>query len=249
MGGIVKSIGRAVKKIGTGLKKFVRKVLPKVVLAAAIWAGIAMLGAGGMTGAFTSAAGAFDFGASNFLRGLGTIGTATKNFFMPSMGPDMSFKDFKAGELTKFTGTQDFPSDSVLRQQYMDTISRGMSTGDALAYMTKMNLFSTGVKAAAALMTPTEEEKSEKKWQREDEAWERMRETGGIPQLSDPFAEFRGYERELGIRQPTEPSFGRQQANLMAGPTQSTVAQTRSPGAYLSRSPGLLTQAANRRLA
>jgi len=246
MGGIVKSIGRAVKKIGTGLKKFVRKVLPKVVLAAAIWAGIAMLGAGGMTGAFTSAAGAFDFGASNFLRGLGTIGTATRNFFMPSMGPDMSFKDFKAGELTKFTGTQDFPSDSVLRKQYMDTISQGMSTGDALAYMTKMNLFSTGVKAAAALMTPTEEERAENKWKKEDEAWERLRASGGIPKISDPFSK---YETGIGLQQPAEPTFGRQQANLMSGPTQTSLAQTRSPGAYLSRSPGLLTQAANRRLA
>jgi len=162
MGGIVKSIGRAVKKIGGGLKKFVRKVLPKVVLAAAIWAGIAMLGAGGMTGAFTSAAGAFDFGASNFLRGLGTIGTAAKGFFMPSMGPETSFKDYKADELGKFTGSGDFPSDSVLRKQYMDTISQGMSMGDALAYMTKMNLFSTGVKAAAGLMEPTKQRSKRK---------------------------------------------------------------------------------------
>ena len=246
MGGIVKSIGRAVKKIGGGLKKFVRKVLPKVVLAAAIWAGIAMLGAGGMTGAFSSAAGAFDFGASNFLRGLGTIGTAAKGFFMPSMGPETSFKDYKAGELTKFTGSGDFPSDSVLRQQYMTTISQGMSTGDALAYMTKMNLFSTGVKAAAGLMEPTEAEKSEKKHKALLDNLREAKESGGLHRFSDPLAEYR---TDIGLQQPAEPTLGRQQANLMSSPTQTSLAQSRGASPYLSRSPGLLTQAANRRLA
>ena len=246
MGGIVKSIGKAVKKVGRGIKKFVRKVLPKVVLAAAIWAGVAMLGAGGMTGAFTSATGAFDFGAANFMKGLSTIGTAAKGFFMPSMGPDQSFADYKAGELEGFTGSGDFPSDAVLRRQYMDTVSQGMSMGDALAYMTKMNLFSTGVQVAAGLMEPTEAEIAEKKWKKEDEAWERMRESGRIPRISDPLAK---YETDIGLQRPAEPTFGRQQANLMSGPTQTQVAQSRGASPYLSRSPGLITQAANRRLA
>ena len=246
MGGIVKSIGRAVKKIGGGLKKFVRKVLPKVVLAAAIWAGIAMLGAGGMTGAFTSAAGAFDFGASNFLRGLGTIGTAAKGFFMPSTGPETSFKDYKAGELTKFTGSGDFPSDSVLRKQYMETVSQGMSMGDALAYMTKMNLFSTGVKAAAGLMEPTEAEKEEKEYETFKKRLKDVEDRGGLVPFEHPLAK---YQTDIGLQQPSEPTLGRQQANLMSGPTQTQVAQSRGASPYLSRSPGLITQAANRRLA
>jgi len=246
MSGLIKSIGRTVKKIGAGLKKFVRKVLPKVVLAAAIWAGIAMLGAGGMTGAFTSASGAFDFGASNFIRGLGTIGSAAKNFFMPSMGPETSFKDYKADELGKFTGSGDFPSDSVLRRQYMDTISQGMSMGDALAYMTKMNLFSTGVQAVAGLMEPTEAEKKEKRAERFERMLKETEEAGGLLRFQDPLAKYR---TDIGLQQPTEPTLGRQQANLMSGPTQTSLAQSGRPDSYLSRSPGLITQAANRRLA
>jgi hypothetical protein len=162
------------------------------------------------------------------------------------MGPDMSFKDLRRSELSKFTGSGDFPSDTVIRQQYMNTISQGMSTGDALAYMTKMNLFSTGVKAAAALMTPTEEEKEEKRYKTLQDRLTEAKESGGLHRFADPLAEYR---TDIGLKQPSEPTFGRQQANLMSGPTQSAVAQTRSPGAYLSRSPGLLTQAVNRRLA
>ena len=246
MGGIVKSIGRAVKKIGGGLKKFVRKVLPKVVLAAAIWAGVAMLGAGGMTGAFTSATGAFDFGAANFMKGLSTIGTAAKGFFMPSMGPQMSFADYKAGELEGFTGSGDFPSDAVLRKQYMDTVSQGMSMGDALAYMTKMNLFSTGVKAAAGLMEPTEAEKQAKESERFRANIQQIKDEGGFVTGKSPLDKYR---TDIGLQQPSEPTLGRQQANLMSGPTQTQVAQSRGASPYLSRSPGLITQAANRRLA
>ena len=246
MGGIVKSIGKAVKKIGGGLKKFVRKVLPKVVLAAAIWAGVAMLGAGGMTGAFTSATGAFDFGAANFMKGLSTIGTAAKGFFMPSMGPQMSFADYKAGELEGFEGSGDFPSDAVLRRQYMDTVSQGMSMGDALAYMTKMNLFSTGVKAAAGLMEPTEAEKEEKEYETFKKRLKDVEDRGGLVPFEHPLAK---YQTDIGLQQPSEPTLGRQQANLMSGPTQTQVAQSRGASPYLSRSPGLITQAANRRLA
>jgi hypothetical protein len=246
MGGIVKSIGRAVKKVGRGIKKFVRKVLPKVVLAAAIWAGVAMLGAGGMTGAFTSATGAFDFGAANFMKGLSTIGTAAKGFFMPSMGPQMSFADYKAGELEGFEGFGDFPSDAVLRRQYMDTVSQGMSMGDALAYMTKMNLFSTGVKAAAGLMEPTEAEKQAKESERFRANIQQIKDEGGFVTGKSPLDKYR---TDIGLQQPSEPTLGRQQANLMSGPTQTQVAQSRGASPYLSRSPGLITQAANRRLA
>ena len=246
MGGIVKSIGKAVKKVGRGIKKFVRKVLPKVVLAAAIWAGVAMLGAGGMTGAFTSATGAFDFGAANFMKGLSTIGTAAKGFFMPSMGPQMSFADYKAGELEGFEGSGDFPSDAVLRRQYMDTVSQGMSMGDALAYMTKMNLFSTGVKAAAGLMEPTEAEKEEKEYETFKKRLKDVEDRGGLVPFEHPLAK---YQTDIGLQQPSEPTLGRQQANLMSGPTQTQVAQSRGASPYLSRSPGLITQAANRRLA
>ena len=246
MGGIVKSIGKAVKKVGRGIKKFVRKVLPKVVLAAAIWAGVAMLGAGGMTGAFTSATGAFDFGAANFMKGLSTIGTAAKGFFMPSMGPQMSFADYKAGELEGFEGFGDFPSDAVLRRQYMDTVSQGMSMGDALAYMTKMNLFSTGVKAAAGLMEPTEAEKQAKESERFRANIQQIKDEGGFVTGKSPLDKYR---TDIGLQQPSEPTLGRQQANLMSGPTQTQVAQSRGASPYLSRSPGLITQAANRRLA
>ena len=39
MGGIVKSIGRALKKLGKSVGKFLKKYRTTIILAAAIWAG------------------------------------------------------------------------------------------------------------------------------------------------------------------------------------------------------------------
>jgi len=45
MGGIVKSIGRALKKLGKSVGKFLKKYKTTIILAAAIWAGLGAFGA------------------------------------------------------------------------------------------------------------------------------------------------------------------------------------------------------------
>ena len=47
MGSIVKSIGKTIKKIGKGISKFIKKIGPALILAAAVWTGVSMLGAAG----------------------------------------------------------------------------------------------------------------------------------------------------------------------------------------------------------
>ena len=45
MGKIVKSIGKAIKKVGKGLKKIIKKIGPVLLIAAAVYAGVAFYGA------------------------------------------------------------------------------------------------------------------------------------------------------------------------------------------------------------
>ena len=44
MGSIVKSIGKVIKKIGKGLKKVIKKIGPALLVAAAVYAGVAFYG-------------------------------------------------------------------------------------------------------------------------------------------------------------------------------------------------------------
>ena len=44
MGSIVKSIGKTIKKIGKGLKKIIKKIGPALLVAAAVYAGVAFYG-------------------------------------------------------------------------------------------------------------------------------------------------------------------------------------------------------------
>ena len=69
MGSIVKSIGKAIKKVGKSIKKIVKKIGPALVVAAAVYTGVALLGAGGMAGGIGS------LSPSNFSLGLGKIGS------------------------------------------------------------------------------------------------------------------------------------------------------------------------------
>ena len=45
MGGIVKSIGKAIKKLGKGIGRFLKKYKTTIILAAAVWAGLGAFGA------------------------------------------------------------------------------------------------------------------------------------------------------------------------------------------------------------
>ena len=55
MGGIVKSIGRAVKKLGKSVGRFLKKYKTTIILAAAVWAGLGAFGASASTGSIWSA--------------------------------------------------------------------------------------------------------------------------------------------------------------------------------------------------
>ena len=54
MGGIVKSIGRAIKKLGKSVGRFLKKYKTTIILAAAIWAGLGAFGASASTGSIWS---------------------------------------------------------------------------------------------------------------------------------------------------------------------------------------------------
>jgi len=239
MGSIVKSIGRTIKKIGKGIAKFVKKAAPYIILAAAVWAGVSMLGAGGFTGVGT-------FSGTNFMKGLSTIGTATKSFFMPQMGPEMSFADYKqqvGGELAR--GGKPMPSEATLKTQYMQNISQGMTTGDALAYMTRMNLFATGVKAIGSMFEESPRERAERESEtiRKDIAAVDL----GPPSM-DPMDK---YKSGAMMRKPTEPTFGRQKSlpTHIAGMGSQKQFQPSSPSPFALKEPGLITRGAQRRFA
>ena len=56
MGGIVKSIGKAIKKLGKGIGRFLKKYKTTIILAAAVWAGLGAFGASASTGSIWSTA-------------------------------------------------------------------------------------------------------------------------------------------------------------------------------------------------
>ncbi len=239
MGSIVKSIGKTIKKIGKGISKFIKKIGPALILAAAVWTGVSMLGAGGFSGMGT-------FSGANFMKGLTTIGSSAKSFFMPQMGASESFTDYKqrvGGAAARGGGA--VPSDSQMRSDYAKNISQGMTTGDALAYMTKMNLFSTGVKAIGGLLeeTPRERSKRERETIKESIAEVDL----GSPHY-DPSQQYQGAAM---MREPSEPTFGRQTSlpTHIAGAGSQRQFDTTSPSAFALRQPGLIDRGTTRRLA
>ena len=239
MGNIVKSIGKTIKKIGKGISKFIKKIGPALILAAAVWAGVSLMGAGGFSGMGT-------FSGANFMKGLTSIGSKATSFFMPQMGASESFTDYKqrvGGAAARGGGA--VPSDSQLRSDYAKNISQGMTTGDALAYMTKMNLFSTGVKAVGGLLEESPREKDERLAKT---LQEKMSGVDLGPSTSGPMDQ---YKSGAMMREPSEPTFGRQSSapTRMAGRGSQRQFDTTSPSAFALRQPGLIDRGTTRRLA
>lgn len=175
MGSIVKSIGKAISKIGKGLKKIIKKIGPKLLLAAAVYAGVAFMGAGGTAGGIGS------LSPSNFMNGLNVIKDKVMGFITPSAGGavqaaagatqaaaggaaaatqmaagPMSY--LQAGTAGATTAAATTASANVIPQFMSAAANPAMSTGDALIYMTKMNMLQTGVQMVAGFFDNTEEE-------------------------------------------------------------------------------------------
>jgi hypothetical protein len=184
MGSIVKSIGKAIKKVGKGLKKVVKKIGPALLVAAAVYAGVAFYGAGSMAGGLGS------LSTTNFSAGLTKIGQGigsfTSGLFNPAgastgvgtgmAGSPTSQALFSAGtaggtsgnigigttSAGAFTGSVTSQAGAQALSKWVtaaNTPSSGMTTGDALAYMTKWNMIQTGLSAVAGIYGGKDAEK------------------------------------------------------------------------------------------
>ena len=180
MGGIVKSIGKAISKFAKGVKKVIKKIWPVLLVAAAVYTGVAFYGS-----TLATASGA-TLGTSNFMGGLGAIGKSVAGFFSPagSAAAGTTAATTAAGATTTagattaaagLTGPELFAgytgattmgaiptaAASALAAQAPSTlissVAGGMSSGEALVYMTKMNMLASGVKMVAGFLDDSEE--------------------------------------------------------------------------------------------
>tara|TARA_R100000049_G_C1942424_1_gene86779 strand:- start:815 stop:1753 length:939 start_codon:yes stop_codon:yes gene_type:complete len=172
MGSIVKSVGKAIKKVGKGLKKVIKKIGPALLIAAAVYTGVAFYGAGTMAGGMGS------LSTANFSEGLARIGQGIGGFASGLFNPSGSATGIgaasptsqalfsagttggTAGNIGIGTSSTGAFTGSVTSQAAAQTLSKwvtvantpssGMTTGDALAYMTKWNMVQGGLEAWAA---------------------------------------------------------------------------------------------------
>ena len=168
MGSIVKSIGKTIKKIGTGFKKVIKKIGPALLVAAAVYAGVAFYGA--------SITGVSGIGTANFSAGLSGMGQKLMGFFSPTgaaqagaaVGPTgqalaSAGNVFGTGNLAStaggaFTSSVTSQAGASVIKSFSSAVAGGMTSGDALVYMTKMNMLATGVKMVAGFFDKSEEE-------------------------------------------------------------------------------------------
>ena len=198
MGSIVKSIGKTIKKIGKGLKKVIKKIGPALLVAAAVYAGVAFYGA--------SITGASGIGTANFSAGLKGMGQKLMGFFsptgtapvagqgvsaagqsganiagtsgiIPTMGEQAAATYAGGNVLGEFAmqtaitpgSATAFMANPALTnavkgniiKSYSSAVAGGMTSGDALVYMTKMNMLATGVKMVAGFFDKSEQEQRE----------------------------------------------------------------------------------------
>ncbi len=191
MGSVVKSIGKVFKKIGKGIKKIVKKIGPALIIAAAVYAGVAFYGASinGVTGIGSLA-------PSNFMTGLGKMTAGVKNFFMPQTGgvtqaAGMGTQAAGVGAQAAAAGnvmstgakaamigstqaamgatpaavamstTNAMTAAGTVIPRLASSVAGGMTTGDALMYMTKMNMLSGGLKMVAGFFDDSEKKQME----------------------------------------------------------------------------------------
>ena len=163
MGSIVKSIGKTIKKIGKGLKKVIKKIGPALLVAAAVYAGVAFYGA--------SITGASGIGTANFSAGLKGMGQKLMGFFSPTgtaqvanvagqaatQVAGMTGTTLSGATGAAITGAETMAAFNPVKT-LVSSMAGGMTSGDALVYMTKMNMLGTGVKMVAGFFDKSEEE-------------------------------------------------------------------------------------------
>ena len=187
MGSIVKSIGKAIKKVGKSVKKIVKKIGPALVVAAAVYTGVSFLGAGGMAGGVGSLT------PTNFTAGLSKIGkfflpslgeqagtqtasagtqgveTVLPDTLLPTaiatgVNPLTSTADaFSGVSAVGSTATNVLSSAKSTISDYIFASNGEMSTGQALAYMAKLNMYKTGADIVLSLFDTSEQDLLEQK--------------------------------------------------------------------------------------
>jgi hypothetical protein len=191
MGSIVKSIGKAIKKVGKSIKKIVKKIGPALVVAAAVYTGVSFLGAGGMAGGVGSLSPSnFSLGLEKigkfFLPSLGEqTGTQAATSFSTEVGLGSASAIADAGAAIAPSGIGSSVGDPSLYSSIADPVastatnvladakstisdyifaSNGeMSTGQALAYMAKLNMYKTGADIVLSLFDTSEQDLLEQK--------------------------------------------------------------------------------------
>ena len=185
MGKIVKSIGKAIKKVRKGIKKIIKKIGPVLLIAAAVYAGVAFYGASLPTTA--AATGMGKLSVSNFMAGISQLGTNVMGFVSPggagtagTGGGSLTGQALlNAGNVATGSGNITIPASSgsaftgsVTSQaganavrtfvSAANTPASGMTTGDAIKYMTKWNMWRTGAEMAAGIFSNKEKDEFER---------------------------------------------------------------------------------------
>ena len=168
MGSVVKSIGKAIKKVGKGIKKIVKKIGPALLVAAAVYTGVAFYGAGGMAGGIGSLT------PTNFMAGIKKFGS----FLMPqatgatgatgagigtaqSLATGMTGSGWSGATSAAITGPE-----TMAAMNTATTVSdwvglnnaAGLTTAQALENMSKRSLFKWGIEAGLGLFDTSEED-------------------------------------------------------------------------------------------
>ena len=246
MGGIVKSIGRTVKKLGKGIGRFLKKYRTTIILAAALWAGLGAFGAGLSKASIWSPR---------------SVGWGLKRLFSPAV----------ASGLPIAPGATEYANPNWLDwsenpSKFADSMSKGTSVLSGLKKWFsgmpewgKYALTQTGMTIVGSMLDKSAEEEMAAKY-------------GGMglpygSTIEDPTAIFKEHPEWMvpspptyGDRASTSQTSTPQQASLMrapatVGPPRSqqiasmptTPLDVRPPGMISGRSPGLIPMGASQR--
>ena len=255
MGGIVKSIGKTIKKIGKGISKFIKKIGPALILAAAVWAGVSVFGA--FSQGTLASGGIFKsiFSTQNFGAGLTAIGKGIGNALMPGTPFGSVMQQGAQAVVQDGAGMPDMSQTSgdMVKQIVQKANDKDMSTSQALMYMTKMNLLATGFQTLAGLLDDSDEKaaalkyayggavtEGAKKWVKDHPTYMDMYDRG---QDTTGYSADWFQEQTIG-----EPTLGHQSTKQFTTRSPSTI-QSQSPSAFQSKGTGLITQGTQKRYA